>query len=251
VSGVAKADLEAIWHDVECGAYAADLALWRDLAREAAGPVLELGCGTGRVALDLARDRAEVTGIDHSPGLVEEAARRATAERLDAAFAVADARELALGRPFALIAAPMQLAHLLGGESGRRAMLRSAAAHLDRGGRLAVALLAADALTAAVEAGSDAAVPLPDVREIDGWIYSSLPVEVRAEPGGVEIRRLRQAVAPSGELREQLDVTRLEMISAAGLEEEGSAAGLAPRERIPIAATDEHLGSEVVVLEAE
>ena len=44
---------EAIWLEVECGAYAADLALWSELAREAAGPVLELGCGTGRVAVHL------------------------------------------------------------------------------------------------------------------------------------------------------------------------------------------------------
>ncbi len=41
----------AIWHDAECGAYAADLALWEELAAAAGGPVLDLGCGTGRVAL--------------------------------------------------------------------------------------------------------------------------------------------------------------------------------------------------------
>ena len=42
-----------VWQDVECASYDADLPLWRELAAAAAGPVLDLGCGTGRVALDL------------------------------------------------------------------------------------------------------------------------------------------------------------------------------------------------------
>ena len=58
----ATADRETIWHEVECGSYAADLALWSELAAEVAGPVLELGCGTGRVALHLAAEGREVTG---------------------------------------------------------------------------------------------------------------------------------------------------------------------------------------------
>ena len=44
----------AVWHEVECGGYAADLPVWERLADAAGGAVLELGCGTGRVALRLA-----------------------------------------------------------------------------------------------------------------------------------------------------------------------------------------------------
>ena len=50
--------LAIAWHDAECGSYRADLPLWRELADEAGGPVLDLGCGSGRVALDLAAARA-------------------------------------------------------------------------------------------------------------------------------------------------------------------------------------------------
>jgi hypothetical protein len=36
-------NLEALWHDLECGAYSEDLPLWRALAREAGGAVLDVG----------------------------------------------------------------------------------------------------------------------------------------------------------------------------------------------------------------
>ena len=41
--------LHVLWHDLECGRYAQDLPLWRELASEARGPVLDLGAGSGRV----------------------------------------------------------------------------------------------------------------------------------------------------------------------------------------------------------
>ena len=70
-----------MWHDVECAAYAADLPLWRELAAASAGPVLDIGCGTGRVALDLAA-RGPVVGLDSHPDLVAELAARAKARSL-------------------------------------------------------------------------------------------------------------------------------------------------------------------------
>ncbi len=52
------------WHDLECGGYAIDLELWRELAAQAGGPVLDVGAGTGRVALDLARGGVAVERDD-------------------------------------------------------------------------------------------------------------------------------------------------------------------------------------------
>ncbi|HEV2726755.1 MAG TPA: class I SAM-dependent methyltransferase, partial [Solirubrobacterales bacterium] len=67
----------AIWHDVECGSYAADLPLWEELAERCGGPVLELGCGTGRVALHLARRGHRVIGLDRDRELILEFSERA------------------------------------------------------------------------------------------------------------------------------------------------------------------------------
>jgi SAM-dependent methyltransferase len=237
---------EAIWHDVENGAYAADLALWEDLAAEAAGPVLELGAGTGRVALELAGHGHEVVAVDSSPELLAVLRTRAAADDIDIETVEADVRLLRLDRHFAAILAPMQFAHIVGGPEGRSAMLAAVAAHLEPGGTFAAALLDDDAISGQLSGPP----PLPDVREIDGWVYSSLPTEVAMVPGGVEVRRLRQAVSPAGDLDEQTEAIYLDIFLAADLEREASEHGLTPRERIPIPATADHVGSTVCVLEA-
>ena len=54
-----------------------DVPFWRGVAAEADGPVLELGCGTGRVSLPLARAGVELVGIDRSEHMLERAIRRA------------------------------------------------------------------------------------------------------------------------------------------------------------------------------
>ena len=63
------------WHDLECGGYDVDLPLWRELAAEAGGPVLDVGAGTGRVALDLARRGVAVTALDLEHGAARRARR--------------------------------------------------------------------------------------------------------------------------------------------------------------------------------
>ena len=72
----------AVWHDVECGGYAADLPAWAELADSAPGPLLELGCGTGRVALHLARSGHEIWAVDADPALLEALESSASRERL-------------------------------------------------------------------------------------------------------------------------------------------------------------------------
>jgi SAM-dependent methyltransferase len=247
---------EAIWHDIECGAYTADLPLWRDLADRAGGPVLELGAGTGRVALDLAELGHEVTALDSDAELLEELEARARRTGRPVKTVVADARRLPdeaagaslplagqLGEGFALVIAPMQFLQVLGGPVERAAVLRTAAAALRPGGIFAAAVAALDEAVSP----DDAEPPLPDVGERDGWVYSSLPLDVRPEPGGVAVERLRQVVSPGGRLTEERHTERLDSLSAARLEREAAEAGLTPEARHDVESTPDHVGSEVIV----
>jgi len=234
-----------VWHDLECGGYVADLALWRELAAAAGGAVLELGAGTGRVALDLARRGHEVVALDHDPSLLAALEDRARAEDQPIKTLCADARSFDLGRRVALCVAPMQTIQLLGGE-GRRRCLECVRDHLEPGGRLAAAL--ADPMEGFD--GEVLALPLPDMGERDGWVYSSQPVAVRRCNGATTIERRRERVAPDGARTQSSDVVRLDDIAAEHLEREGSACGLHALPRRQIAATEEHVGSVVVLLEA-
>jgi SAM-dependent methyltransferase len=231
-----------IWHDVECGGYDADLAIWERLAAEADGPVLELGCGTGRVALHLARRGHQVVGVDNEPDLVESLRERG--RELPVEALLGDAREPPLDGEVALAIAPMQVLQLLPGESRERC-LRSAAETLSPGGRFAAAIVER------MPEGDPGAKPIPDVRDVDGWVYSSLPVDAVALDGEIVIHRLRQTVSPAGELEEERNEIRIRALSADRLEDEAGEAGLAPRERIDVPPTDLHVGSTVVVLGKE
>ena len=235
-----------LWHDIECGAYREDLPLWRELAAEARGPVLDVGAGTGRVALDLAARGHEVVALDADAQLLAALRERAGARGLHVATACADARDFDLGRRFALVLVPMQTVQLLGGPAGRARFLRCARAHLASGGLIAAAL--ADALDAFDEEHTEP--PLPDIREIDGTVYASRPVAVRAEGEQVVIERIRETVDRAGRRTAEGDVVRLDRVDAPTLAAEGAAAGLVPLPPRAVPATDEYVGSDVVMLRA-
>jgi len=232
-----------VWQDVECGGYAADLPLWSQLARESEGPVLELGSGCGRVALHLSRQGHDVTGLESDPELVEELRRRGTSTALAGAVH-ADAAAFSLGERFGLILAPMQVLQLLPVAERRRSCLAAIAAHLRPGAQAAIAIVE-DCAT-----GVPAAPPIPDVRETDGWVYSSLPLGVIEEGDAFVVERLRQKVSPAGSLEETRDSIRLRKLTAAALEDEGREAGLKPAGRRTLEESEMHAGSVIVLLEA-
>jgi SAM-dependent methyltransferase len=232
-----------VWHDVECGSYAADLPFWRELADRVGGPVLELGAGTGRVALDLAAHGHAVTAVDRDAQLLDELGRRAAEGGLEVELVPADARELRLEPRFGLAIASMQFLQIVGGPPGRSDVIAAAAASLNGDGHFAAAVAAVDESVAP----RDALPPVPDVGERDGWVYSSLPLDVRPEPGGVAVERLRQRVSPAGELEEERHTQLLDALTVEQLEREAARHALRAVERREIPSTADHVGSMVVV----
>jgi 2-polyprenyl-3-methyl-5-hydroxy-6-metoxy-1,4-benzoquinol methylase len=103
-----------IWHDVECGGYREDLPLWRALAAETGGPVLDVGAGTGRVTLELAAAGVEVVALDLEPELLEALTARAARQARSVETLAADARSFDAGAGrFASVIVPMQTLQLL------------------------------------------------------------------------------------------------------------------------------------------
>lgn len=119
-----------------------DVAFYRSLADEHGGPILELGCGTGRVALRLAEAGHEVVGVDRSAPMLEIAERKRQAAAADVAARLqlveADMRDLDLGRTFRVaVIAFRSFAHLLTIGDQRRC-LAAVHRHLDPAGILAL-----------------------------------------------------------------------------------------------------------------
>jgi SAM-dependent methyltransferase len=232
----------AIWHDVECGSYDADLALWEELADSCGGPILELGCGTGRVALHLARRGHRVIGVDCDHELILELVERA--RDLPVEPLCVNVLDLELEEQVGLALAPMQFLQLLHSADSRIRCLQRVASALRPGGLMVAAIVAEP------PAKGDGLPPLPDVREVDGWVYSSFPITVNGLMGQwLLLRRLRQTVSPDGKLTSEANRIRLLLVEPDQLEAEAESAGLVPVGRRTIPATEAHVGSVAVLLE--
>jgi SAM-dependent methyltransferase len=107
-------------------------------ARNAGAAVLELGCGTGRVTIPVARDGIDVVGLDSSPAMLDIARRKAAAAAVDVAWVEADMRDLDLRREFGLVIVPFRsFLHLLT-DADQQACLACIRRHLLPDGRLAL-----------------------------------------------------------------------------------------------------------------
>lgn len=121
-----------------------DTEFYRRLARETGGPILDVGCGTGRVAAALAADGHEVVGVDLSAPMLRLAERRRATLSPDAAdrlsFRRADLRTLDLGRDFALIVTPARVFQFMLTSAAQREALAALRKHLRPTGRLVLDL---------------------------------------------------------------------------------------------------------------
>jgi SAM-dependent methyltransferase len=266
---------EAVWHDLECGRYRADLALWLDLAARAAQTpaadrddapgapatahadarvrapgalVLDVGAGTGRVALHLAGAGHRVTALELDPVLVRALERRAAGTSVR--VLAGDARTLQLRRrDFQLCVVAMQTVQLLGGPAARGEFLRRARAHLRPGGLLACAIVT-DVEPFDCAAGDTA--PSTEMTRVRGTLYTSSPTRVQVRRRAIRIERERVAL-PAGRAVESAhalrhtNVVELDRVTPGQLAREGLEAGLSADDIVEVAPTEDHVGSTVVV----
>lgn len=120
-----------------------DVAFYLAAAQHCGGPILELGCGDGRLTIPLARAGYAVAGVDVSHPMLIRCRRRLAAERATVAERVslleADATTLDLADArFPLIIIPFNVLILMAERPRQRALLDVAARHLAPGGRLAL-----------------------------------------------------------------------------------------------------------------
>jgi len=113
-----------------------DIGFYRDEARRASGTVVELGVGTGRIAVPLAADGARVIGVDSSRRMLEVCARRAALAGVELDLRVGDLRDPPVDERVPLVICPFRSYLHLHTDAERGQGLGAARELLVPGGRL-------------------------------------------------------------------------------------------------------------------
>lgn len=202
----AAMDRFADFYDDDYREYEDDLGLILELAEEARGPVVELGCGTGRVLLPLAQTGAQVTGFDASPALLDVARRKIALADVEANVALREADLRATGLPgshFSLaICTSNTLMHLTRAED-QLAALTEAARILRRGGVLMLDLFNPDLQRLYEVAGLQELADrwaTPDGGEVIKWSVRRVDPAEQIQ----ETLFIYEEVAPNGAVRRTL-----------------------------------------------
>jgi SAM-dependent methyltransferase len=139
-------DRYARFYDLDYAGTDVDLPMFQQFAARCGSPILELGCGTGRLLLPLARQGFCVTGVDTSPAMLDQARQKVSAEALQVRVTLVeqDMRHLDLDGRFNLaFSAINSFMHLLSIDDQLTALVRIRQ-HLNPGGLLILDLFNPD-----------------------------------------------------------------------------------------------------------
>lgn len=139
-------DLIAPYYDLEHAGYQEDVDLYLNYALAVGSPVLELGCGSGRLLEPLARQGIEVVGVDSSSAMLALARQRLQESNLlqQTELVEGDARSLRLNRRFRLVFVALNSFAHFTTRQDQRAVLTGIHQHLLPGGMLILDLPNAD-----------------------------------------------------------------------------------------------------------
>jgi SAM-dependent methyltransferase len=112
-----------------------DVAFYVEEAVRSGGPVLELGVGTGRIAVPIASAGIRVVGVDTSAGMLQVARERAELAAAEVDLRLGDMREPPVEERFPLVVCPFRSLLHMETDVDRRAALRAVARCLEDGGR--------------------------------------------------------------------------------------------------------------------
>lgn len=150
-------DVVARYYDAENENMTSDLDLYSSLAEEIGAPILEVGCGTGRVAFHLAQSGYQVTGLEVSSAMLDRARRklkdRAPLKEL-VTFHQGDALNFQFPSTYRLILIPYNALMHFRSTAEQRALLRNLAGALDDSGLLVMDLPNAGATFATLDDGA-------------------------------------------------------------------------------------------------
>jgi len=126
-------DFGLLYDSVPLYAARQDVAFYVEEAKAARGTLLEVGCGTGRILLPIARAGIPITGIDGSKQMLERCRAKLQGERVE--LVQHDMRDFDLGAKFDLIIAPFRVIQHLATLDDQLRFLETVVRHLAPGGR--------------------------------------------------------------------------------------------------------------------
>ncbi|MCU0522326.1 MAG: class I SAM-dependent methyltransferase [Anaerolineae bacterium] len=152
-----------------------DTAFWIDAAQASGGPVLEIGCGTGRILIPTARAGVDIVGLDLSSHMLDICRQKLSSEPEEVRSRVellhADMRSFELARTFGLVTTPFRPFQHLTTVEDQLACLACIHRHLAPGGKLILDLfnpslptMTSD--TVGQELGEEPEFTLPDGRRV-------------------------------------------------------------------------------------
>lgn len=118
-----------------------DRAFYLDLIRESGEPVLDVGCGTGRLLLDYAQQGIDIEGVDNSPEMLAICRDKAAALGVEVAIYEQEMKSLDLPRTYRTILVPSSSIQLLIEPDHVAEAMRRFHAHLEPGGALAMSFM--------------------------------------------------------------------------------------------------------------